>query len=403
VYDTNWNATTETWDAGLCFTPADPEYDTRNNRLLEYREYPGDGEGGWLAADRSVRYTYYKIGHVSNITVKDYGEGAAYDWYNDLALYYTSDGKLWRVLWDRWKVVDESVTNYEKLAAREFYYDGPSRYLTREVDPDTWAPVAAGQLWTDQTGLLPWGDFTTDGSYNVVESERYLAGAGVHAQQTLGGLDPIRYLHGDLIDSTMLTTDGDGTYATRLSYTAFGEPIGDPAALGTRYQYAGGYGYESGLLTLPGATGTKPITLQHVGWRWYDPGSGRFVQRDPAGITAGLNVYAYCGSDPATGVDPLGLHDGGPSHWGRTPEGELAPRPYWPKPQPSRLTPERPIWRPGNAQSVPEGEAEVAAVSMAVGGLSWLGGPITGVPTCIIVGVWNVVHHALNVQGGLYD
>ena len=43
---------------------------------------------------RTVAYTYYDLGHVSNITIKDEGAGDDYDWYYDLALYYTSDHKL---------------------------------------------------------------------------------------------------------------------------------------------------------------------------------------------------------------------------------------------------------------------------------------------------------------------
>ncbi|MGD8451367.1 MAG: RHS repeat-associated core domain-containing protein [Phycisphaerae bacterium] len=286
----------------------DPAYPTNNNRLLWYVEAEADGLGGWTTL-RTVQYTYYEMsGHTANITVKD--EGNAY--YRNLALYYTSAGQLWRVLWDQWQIEDDEVTGYQKLAGREFYYDGPSRYLMRELDvsandPNNWAPTG-DWLWTDQTGMLPWGDFTTDGSYNVVESERYLPGAGVHAQQTLDGEnDPIRYLHGDLIDSTVLTTDESADAAGSLAYTAFGEPVGSAAALGTRYQYAGGYGYESGLLALPGAPGTQPITLLHVGWRWYDAGSGRFVMRDPIGLLGGANVYLYADAAPTASIDPDGL------------------------------------------------------------------------------------------------
>jgi len=50
-----------------------------------------------------------------------------------------------------------------------------------------------------------------------------------------------------------------------------------------------------------------PMRLLHVGWRWYDPALGRFVQRDPLGALAGLNLYVYCGSDPLRRVDPVGL------------------------------------------------------------------------------------------------
>ncbi|MBU0639553.1 MAG: RHS repeat-associated core domain-containing protein, partial [Planctomycetes bacterium] len=81
----------------------------------------------------------------------------------------------------------------------------------------------------------------------------------------------------------------------------------DPADT-TRYGYAGSYGYESGLLTLACPDPSlPPITLQHVGARWYEPAIGRFVQRDPIGIGGGINVYAYVDGNPVARVDPPGL------------------------------------------------------------------------------------------------
>jgi len=49
-----------------------------------------------------------------------------------------------------------------------------------------------------------------------------------------------------------------------------------------------------------------PITLQHVGWRWYQPEIGRFVQRDPIGIAGGQNVYVYLQCRPTDAADPFG-------------------------------------------------------------------------------------------------
>jgi RHS repeat-associated protein len=102
----------------------------------------------------------------------------------------------------------------------------------------------------------------------------------------------------------MLTTDDSGDALASVAYTAFGEAIG--AELDTRYQYAGGWGYESELLVLEGPPGSAPITLMHVGHRWYDPALGRFIQRDPIGIFGGLNLYEYAGSNPLAAVDPNG-------------------------------------------------------------------------------------------------
>ncbi len=67
------------------------------------------------------------------------------------------------------------------------------------------------------------------------------------------------------------------------------------------YGWNGGWGYRS-----------EPNTggLQKVGVRWYNPYTGRFLQKDPwlgsvyAPMT--LNAYGYCLNDPVSGVDPSG-------------------------------------------------------------------------------------------------
>ena len=65
----------------------------------------------------------------------------------------------------------------------------------------------------------------------------------------------------------------------------------------TRYQYVGRDGYET-FTAMP---------FIHIGYRWYDPSSGRFLQRDPSGFFGGPNVYEYIESAPSGATDPTGL------------------------------------------------------------------------------------------------
>jgi hypothetical protein len=44
-----------------------------------------------------------------------------------------------------------------------------------------------------------------------------------------------------------------------------------------------------------------------AGFRCYEANLGRWLSRDPATERSGLNLFAYCGNDPADLVDPLGL------------------------------------------------------------------------------------------------
>ncbi|AWV00319.1 hypothetical protein DM992_12825 [Burkholderia sp. JP2-270] len=41
-------------------------------------------------------------------------------------------------------------------------------------------------------------------------------------------------------------------------------------------------------------------------YRYYDPGNGRFISKDPIGLAGGLNGYQYA-PNPIEWIDPLGL------------------------------------------------------------------------------------------------
>ena len=60
-----------------------------------------------------------------------------------------------------------------------------------------------------------------------------------------------------------------------------------------RYGYAGAWGYQTATSETPGDAYATDFKFMHVGARYYDPATGRFLQRDPIGIQGGLNVYGY--------------------------------------------------------------------------------------------------------------
>ncbi len=53
---------------------------------------------------------------------------------------------------------------------------------------------------------------------------------------------------------------------------------------------------------------TGLVCLSH---RYYDPGTGRFVNRNPIGYQGGINLYAFAGGNPVNESDPTGTQEGG--------------------------------------------------------------------------------------------
>ena len=98
--------------------------------------------------------------------------------------------------------------------------------------------------------------------------------------------------------------DANGNLVARYAYDAWGNLLEADVAVSdladNRYLFQGReYSHVTGLYNFR--------------LRWYDPATGRWLSKDPIGISGGLNLYAFCGDDPVNYVDPLGLcNDEGP-------------------------------------------------------------------------------------------
>jgi len=194
-------------------------------------------------------------------------------------------------------VCSDGVMDYTRTYAWEFRYDGArQRYLRREVHPGDFGMLS--EEWSDYDGSSVYADFVLDsgvtgGAHSVRD---YLTGEGHADSSTSGVWDGEAYYHGNQIGSTRVMTDGTPSVVRSYVYDAFGNVYDTSGTATTRYRYAGAWGYQS----------HDDFPFLHVGARYYDPETGRFLQRDPIGIAGGLNVYTYVGSNPASSVDPDG-------------------------------------------------------------------------------------------------
>jgi RHS repeat-associated protein len=160
-------------------------------------------------------------------------------------------------------------------------------------------------VWTELDGVSPLRDIrmginhnTTPPTPDIEELRLHQLGSWQHdaaAGQT-------QFYQADHLGTTRRMTTAAGQTVQYAAFTAFGEPVANlmhPTPPISRYGYVGALGYEAPV--------DNGFPYLHLGARWYDPETGRFLQRDPIGVAGGLNTYAYVGNNPVMLVDPAGL------------------------------------------------------------------------------------------------
>ncbi|NOS99673.1 MAG: RHS repeat-associated core domain-containing protein [Phycisphaerales bacterium] len=235
--------------------------------------------------------------------------------------FYNKAGEVQVISRRQWFETPAGIASVSTQSIREFRGNGRTRYMMRDRIADEQAsnyllPNYDSGTWTSYDGELPTQDTTLNWishppppqipHYENGGSTRYHLGLAQFTPGATTGDFNVKYFHADHLGTTRAMTDEGQTgppavppsALPRLVYTAFGEKVSTIGTADTRYQYVGQHGYE----TFP------DLPYQHVGHRWYDPSTGRFLQRDPIGINGGYNVFAYIANAPLDGVDPSGLY-----------------------------------------------------------------------------------------------
>jgi RHS repeat-associated protein len=261
-------------------------YGSKNNRLVKFTI---SQTGGPLL--ETVWYAYDANGNVTRKIRNPAGTNS----YTAALLVYNSSKQVEYVIGEQWSGSGDCQTLYSRTYAWRFRYDGArQRYMRQQLDLTTLAPISTE--WSDYDANSIYDDFTVSGETAAV-TRAYESGT---AEKPAGG-DAL-YWQGDLLGSNRTLAAPPASappIVRRRVFTAFGEIVSTSGTSDSRYRYAGAWGYQS----------HDDIPLQHVGFRYYDAETGRFLQRDPVGMTGGLNVYEYASSAPTSAVDPLGLAD----------------------------------------------------------------------------------------------
>lgn len=142
-----------------------------------------------------------------------------------------------------------------------------------------------------------------DGSDTLLR--KFIYGPGVDepiSMVDVAGGNAVYYYHLDGLGAVVALSNVNNEIVERYSYDVFGEPtirdanddIISDSNYSNPYMFtARRYDAETGLY--------------YYRARYYAPHIGRFLQPDPIGYAAGLNVYIYCSNNPIVFSDPWGL------------------------------------------------------------------------------------------------
>ena len=165
----------------------------------------------------------------------------------------------------------------------EYTYDGDSKRIQVTENGETTTYIYSG--------------FNVMYEENMTGTSTYIYGhKGVLAKRTVvQGESSLYYYHDDHLGSVRLVTDSSKNIVSSATYHPFGETSVEE-------------GSESYLYTGKEKDATQ---LYYYGIRYYDPGIGEFITRDPLNGTKldpqSLNRYVYCTNNPLKYVDPIGL------------------------------------------------------------------------------------------------
>ena len=162
---------------------------------------------------------------------------------------------------------------------------------------ETMAYDASGLVASKTSGLttrhLAW-DASASLPLLLSDGERsYLYGPGGLPVEQVNSEEEPAYLHHDQLGSTRLLTGAGGETSATFSYAPYGGLEGATGTATTPLGFAGQY--------TDAGTG-----LQYLRARFYDPGTGQFLSRDPIEEVT-REPYSYAQQNPLNLVDPKGL------------------------------------------------------------------------------------------------
>ena len=229
----------------------------------------------------AVGGTYARTNLPSALTTTSYNDANQLTTFGSATLTYDLNGNLtgdgtYTYTWNaRNRLASISGTGFSAA----FSYDAFGRRISKTVNGTTTS-------------------YLYDGS-NLVQEQ---SGGSATANLVTGGLDEVLArtdststwnLLADGLGSTVALVNSSGSVQTEYTYEPFGKATSSGSSNANTAQYTGRENDGTGLYFYRN--------------RYYSPTLGRFISEDPAGLSGGVNYYAYAGNSPISFSDPYGL------------------------------------------------------------------------------------------------
>jgi len=314
-YDALGMITNKVLSGGSSSTSIDYEYDTINRLVGETRTGGTTSSSSYsydLAGNRTSVIAVagggdpgtntYTLGTGNRLASWGANGSALYDSAGNTTNLVSNDGAELNLQWDeRYRLTSVEGGDGSPQPSVSYTYDVLGRKISRtagilpaEVEHYIYSgnQIAAD---LDENGDIirsyTWGP----GIDNLLSMTVYTHSGGSTASSTY-------YTVKDHQNSVLAFTDASGTLVESYAYDAWGNVTVydssnselETSQLGNRYLFQGRE-YDS-------STG-----LYYFRARWYNPETGRWLSKDPIGISGGLNLYVFCGNSPVNFTDPLGL------------------------------------------------------------------------------------------------
>jgi len=284
----------------------------------------GNWDQKWTGVTGSESLNDFEINHLNQYaSVTPQGgteEPFTYDWLGQLR---SNESRLQTYAWDLFGRLTKVYEAGDPDPVAVYRYDALNRRVEKTDNRD---------LLIDRTTWFIYDDWRAIEERTIVDGSpdkevvraRYGFGRGLDEVVWMdrdvdrdGGIESRLFTHQDGQGSTVLITSDRPSSASALQriewfeYTAYGQVTSWDGAWSEPEDSYAGTSQNDSRFRLPylftGQRLDSESGLMYFKNRYYDPETGRFLQRDPAGYADGPSLYQYARSNPAFYVDPLGL------------------------------------------------------------------------------------------------